>query len=121
MKKRKPLTATVNDDDLCVLTADLAQCFPKEHLAALALFSATLMAQIFDDAQESEEPERVVRKRACENYTIGDHDFFIHSGGSLGEQYQVEHYHGDTLLEKRIKPDMHEAFKFVLTSLADYL
>ena len=121
MKKRKVLTATVNDDDMVALTVEIAQAFPKEHAVALALFSSILMAEIFGDEQEAEKEERVVRMRNCENYTIGDHDFFIHSGGSLGEQYQVEHYHGDMLLEKRIKPDMHEAFKFVLTSLADYL
>lgn len=118
--KHETLTSTITDDKFVEKTADLARTFPQEHNIMLALFSAMLAADIFGPEFTTEEETKVYpRKR--EKYSVGEHDFFLLTGGSLEEKYQVEHYKGDTLIERRIKPDMAEAFKFVLASLADYL
>ena len=114
--KHETLTATITDDKFIEKTADLARSFPREYDVLLAFFSAILAADIFLTDGETK-----VYPRKRDKYSVGEHDFFLLTGGSLEEKYQVEHYKGDTLIERRIKPDMAEAFKFVLASLADYL
>lgn len=118
--KHETLTVTITDDKFFEKTLDVAGSFPREYTIVLGLFSAMLASDIFDSEFTTKEETKVYpRKR--EKYSVGEHDFFLLTGGSLEEKYQVEHYKGDTLIERRIKPDMAEAFKFVLASLADYL
>ena len=118
--KHETLTVTITDDKFLEKTVDIARSFPEKYTALLAIFSAMLADDIFGPEFATEEETKVYpRKR--EKYSVGEHDFFLLTGGSLEQQYQVEHYKGDTLIERRIKPDMAEAFKFVLASLADYL
>lgn len=116
----KTLTATITDDEMIEKTVELTKSFPAKYAVALGLFSAMLMADIFGEENASNE-KAITYRRDCEKYSVGEHDFYMYTGGTLHEQYQVEHFKGDTLIEKRIKPNQHEAFAFILSCLADYI
>ena len=105
MKKRKPLVATINDDDMCALTAEIAKCFPREHFAALALFSATLMAEIFDEEHEAEEMNEDAYH---ETYNVGDWCIIIKQ--IPGYKPRLILHRNSTLITDRTFSSIHDAY-----------
>ena len=106
MKKRKVLTATVNDDDMVALTAEIAKVFPMEHAVALALFSSLLMAEIFSDEQEAEEMDK--EDTYHETYNVGDWCITIRQ--IPGSKPRLIMYRNSTLITDRTFNSIHDAY-----------
>ena len=110
--------ATITDDNMINLTAQIASTFPDQYQFALSFYTALMMAEIFDD---SEEPETKVYRRSCDKYSVGDFDFYDYTGGTLENKHRVEYYKAGSFVDKQILPDKEEAFKYILAILGDYI
>ena len=110
---------TITDDDYIELTAELTKSFPKYTHMTLTFFSALTAAEIFGDA--SDEPETKVYRRTCDRYEVGDFTFYDYTGGSLEEKHRVEYYKAGSFVDKQIVSNKEEAFKYILSILADFI
>lgn len=105
MKKKKVLTATVNDNDMMALSSEIAQTFPREHRVALGLFTAILMAEIFIDEHEAEEMNEDAYH---ETYNVGDWCIIIKQ--IPGSKPRLILHRNSTLITDRTFSSIHDAY-----------
>ena len=116
---KKVLKKEITDDEMLDISVSVGKIFPCELSAVLALFSAALMADIFEDAEEVEVSEKPKVTSPDEIYHCGNHTFRVHK--KANDSFSVDHFDNGVFKGLKKTESQEEAFKYILAVLADYL
>lgn len=116
---KKVLKKEITDDEMLDISVSIGKMFPCEFATVLALFSATLLADIFEDAEEVEVSEKPKVTSPDGIYHCGDHTFRVHKRAN--DSFSVDHFDHGVFKDLKKTESQEEAFKYILAVLADYL
>ena len=116
---KKVLKREITDDEMLDISVSVGKIFPREFDAVLALFSATLMADIFADAEEVEVSEKPKVTSPDGIYHCGDHTFRVHK--KANDAFSIDHFDHGVFKGMKKTESQEESFKYILAILADYL
>lgn len=116
---KKVLKREITDDEMLDVSVSIGKIFPREFDAVLALFSATLLADIFAGAEEVEVSEKSKVTSPDEIYHCGNHTFRVHKKAIYS--FSVDYFDHGVFKGLKHTESQEEAFKYILAILADYL
>ena len=116
---KKVLKREITDDEMLDISVSVGKIFPREFDALLALFSAALLADIFENAEEVEVSENPKVTSPDGIYHCGNHTFRVHKKAK--DSFSVDHFDHGVFKGLKYTESQEEAFKYILAILADYL
>ena len=117
---RKVLKKEITDDNMLELSTKVGKMFPDELYLTLGLYTAILMADIFEDAEEIEIDDKPKVTSPDSTYVCGNHTFHIHKVSN--KSYRLDYFRaGVFVATKKEFKSQEEVFKYILATLADYL
>lgn len=116
---KKVLKVEITDDKMMDVAVAVSKLFPDELFLTLGLFTATLMADIFEDSEEVEVSEKPKVTSPDGIYHCGDHTFRVHK--KANDSFSVDHFDHGVFKGLKKTESQEEAFKYILAILADYL
>lgn len=116
---KKVLKVEITDDKMMDIAVENSKLFPDEMYLALGLFSASLMADIFKDAEEVEVDENPKVTSPDTIYHCGDHTFRVHKKAK--DSFSIDHFNEGVFIGMKKVESLEKAFKYILDTLDDYL
>lgn len=116
---KKVLKVEITDDKMMDIAVENSKLFLDEMYLALGLFSASLIADIFKDAEEVEVDENPKVTSPDTIYHCGNHTFRIHKKAK--DSFSVDHFDHGVYAGKEETESLEKAFKYILAILADHL
>lgn len=116
---KKVLKVEITDDKMMDISFKVAKLFPEEMFLGLGLFSASLVADIFKDAEEVEVDENPKVTSPDTIYHCGDHTFRVHKKAK--DSFTVDHFDHGVYAGMEKTESLDKAFKYILATLADHL
>lgn len=116
---KKVLKVEITDDEMMDVAVKVLKLFPDELYLTLGLFTATLLADIFEDAQQVEVSENPKVTSPDTIYNCGNHTFRVHKKAS--DAFTIDHFDHGVYAGKEETESLEKAFKYILAILADHL
>ncbi len=116
---KKVLKREITDDEMLDISVSVGKIFPREYDAVLALFSATLLADIFADAEEVEVSKKPKVTSPDGIYHCGNHTFRLHK--KANDSFSVDHFDHGVFKGLKHTESQDDALKHILAILANYL
>lgn len=116
---KKVLKKEITDDEMLDLSARIGKMFPDELYFTLGLFIATIMAEMFENAEEVEIDDKPKVTSPDEIYHCGDHTFRVHK--KANDAFSIDHFYHGVFKGLKKTESQEEAFKYILAILADHL
>lgn len=116
---KKVLKVEITDDKMLDIAAEVSKLFPNELYMTLGLFLATLMADIFNDAEEVEVSDKPKVTSPDTIYHCGNHTFRVHKKSN--DSFSVDHFDHGVYAGMEKTESLDKAFKYILATLADHL
>lgn len=116
---KKVLKVEITDDEMMDIAVKVSKLFPDELYLTLGLFTATLLADIFEDAQQVEVSENPKVTSPDTIYHCGNHTFRVHKKSS--DAFTVDHFDHGVYAGREKTESLDKAFKYILATLADHL
>lgn len=116
---KKVLKVELVDDKMIETAAEVGKLFPDELTLTLGLFTATLAAEIFKDAEEVEIDDKPKVTSPNKTYVCGNHTF--HLTMRSNKSCRLDYFRGGVFVETEEFKSQEESFKYILATLADHL
>lgn len=116
---KKVLKKEITDDEMLDLSARIGKMFPDELYFTLGLFIATIMAEMFENAEEVEIDDKPKVTSPDSTYVCGNHTFHIHKRSN--KSCRLDYFRAGVFAETKEFKSQEEVFKYILATLADYL
>ncbi len=116
---KKVLKVEITDDEMMDVAVAVSKLFPDELYLTLGLFTATLLADIFKDAEEVEVDDKPKVTSPDTIYHCGEHTFRVHKIAK--DSFTVDHFDHGVYAGTEKTESLDKAFKYILATLADHL
>lgn len=116
---KKVLKVEITDDKMMDIAVAVSKLFPDELYLTLGLYTATLLADIFEDAEEVEVSDKPKVTSPDTIYHCGDHTFRVHK--KANDSFSVDHFDHGVFVGMDKTDSLDKAFKYILATLADHL